>query len=152
VDSNFVTVSTHNTHTQVEMRPTVGGDLRPQLPRIAAGDRVVAIILTDLETIKKAKGKKKLENSQYLIHYISQQLRKSTAADSLLQTTAIWALINIFRSNPEDTRPILIQAGIPGVLLDIMRMGLSGVSRQYASELCFFLRSAFFFDIFHSDQ
>ena len=120
----------------------------PELPRIAMGDKVVGIILTDLESIKKSRGQRQLEKSQYLIHYISQQLRKSQASDNLLQTTAIWALINIFRINPEETRSIMLQAGIPGVLLDVIRGGITGVSRQYASELCFFLRYVFF----HTDH
>lgn len=114
---------------------------RPELPRIAVGDKVVGIILTDLENVKHSRGRRQMEKCQCFINYIAQALRKSREGDHLLQTTAIWALINVFRINPEETRYFMLQAGIPGALLDILKGGqLTGVSRQYASELCFFLR------------
>ncbi len=113
----------------------------PELPRIAVGDKVVGIILTDLESLKRSKGIRQIEKSQYLINYIAQELRRCSSSDHLLQTTSIWVLINIFRLLPEDSRSFMLTSGIPGALLDMMKSGnITGVSRQYASELCFFLR------------
>lgn len=114
---------------------------QPELPRLAVGDKVVGILLKDLELVKKSRGSKRIEKAEYLINYIAHELRKSKSSDHLLQTTSIWVLINLFRLEPEETRPLMLSSGVPGALLDMLRgQQITGVSRQYASELCFFLR------------
>jgi hypothetical protein len=113
---------------------------RPVPPRLSAGDKRVHIILRDLEKIKYTKPRKQLKRCHNLIFYITQVLRKAEH-DHLLHSTAIWVLINIFRLFPEGTKQVMLEAGVPGVLYEIIRnSSISGTSRQYASELCFYLR------------
>lgn len=115
---------------------------RPIPPKLeaAVGDRKVHIILRDLEKIKNSKPSKKLKRCEHLIYFIVHSLRKAKE-DHLLHSTSIWVLVTIFRIFPDETKPIMMDAGVPGLLLDIMKLGvLSGSSRQYASELCFYLR------------
>lgn len=115
----------------------------PALPRLAsspANDKRVHSILRDLEKIKNSKLSKKLKRCEHLIYYITGSLRKYPD-DHLLQTTSIWVLINIFRLLPDETKNVMIEAGVPGCLYEILKSNkLSGTSRQYASELCFYLR------------
>jgi hypothetical protein len=112
----------------------------PTVPRLDAGNKRVHSILRDLEKIRNSKKSKQVKRCDFLIHYIAQSLRKCPE-DHLLHTTAIWVLITIFRLFPVQTKDIMISAGIPGQLFDIMKTGtLNGSSKQYASELCFYLR------------
>jgi hypothetical protein len=113
---------------------------RPIAPDLSTGDKRVYIILRDLEKIKLSKRKKQLKRCQNLIFYIANALRKAEH-DHLLHATAIWALINVFRIYPQDTKPTMLEAGVPGILYNVIKSSsISGTSRQYASELCFYLR------------
>lgn len=113
---------------------------QPVLPRLKSGDHRIHAILRDLDKIKGSKPKWKLKRCEQLIYFIAQSLRKGNE-DHLLHTTTIWVLISIFRMFPRDVKPIMLQAGIPSALYDMIKCGsLSGSSRQYASELCFYLR------------
>jgi hypothetical protein len=64
---------------------------------------IINKILKDLDHILKNRTEKRLLRSRELIVYIVYSLRHRSE-DHLLQTTAIWALINIFRTDPEKTR------------------------------------------------
>ena len=130
-------------------------------PRAAAtaGHRVVQCILHDLDRIKRGRSRRRLQKCEKLIYYIVQQLRSRRAAggyddegvggveqehyhDHLLETTAIWALIHMLRMDSHLMKEVMIGAGVPGILYDIMSgHSLTGATRQYASELCFFLCS-----------
>ena len=113
---------------------------RPAPPRLESGDKKVHTILRDLEKIKNSKPSKKLKRCEHLIYFIVHSLRKAPG-DHLLHSTAIWVLVTVFRIFPEETKPIMLEAGVPAILMDVIRMGtLSGSSKQYASELCFYLR------------
>ena len=62
--------------------------------------------------------------------------------DHLLETTTIWALIHMLRMDSQYMKEVMLGAGVPGVLYEIMSShSLTGATRQYASELCFFLCS-----------
>jgi hypothetical protein len=114
---------------------------RPVPPQLVyPTDNKVQIILRDLEKIRNSKKRKRLNKCEHLLHYIAHGIRKSMD-DYLLHTTAVWVLIVMFRMFPAELKPIMLESGIPGILHDIIKVGgLSGSSRQYASELCFYLR------------
>lgn len=115
----------------------------PEFPNIRApGNKDVTNVLKDIELIKRTKNyDKRLSRSEATIYKIVAELRRLNN-DHLYQTTSIWVLINIFRLEPEVIREIMLQAGVPGVLFDILNLRmLSGSTRQYASELCFYLCS-----------
>lgn len=123
----------------------------PEFPNIRApGNKDVTNVLKDIELIKRTKNyDKRLSRSEATIYKIVAELRRLNN-DHLYQTTSIWVLINIFRLEPEVIREIMLQAGVPGVLFDILNLRmLSGSTRQYASELCFYLwyhfHTTFFF-------
>lgn len=116
----------------------------PSIPSLASGhgtkDKRVYAILRDLDKIKTSKKKKQIKRCELLINYIAQSLRKNPD-DHLLHTTSIWVLITIFRLFPMETKEMMTGAGIPGCLYEVIKSGtLNGSSRQYASELCFYLR------------
>lgn len=64
---------------------------------------IINKILKDLDHILKNKTEKRLQKSKEIIVYIVYSLRHRSD-DHLLQTTAIWALINVFRMDSEKTR------------------------------------------------
>jgi len=123
--------------------------------------RVVQCILHDLDRIKRGRSRRRLQKCEKLTYYIVQQLRSRRWAgvededdvsislqlqkqqplhDHLLETTTIWALIHMLRIEPQYMKEVMVGAGVPGVLFDIMSShSLTGATRQYASELCFFL-------------
>jgi len=130
--------------------------------------RIVQTILRDLDKIKRGRSQRRLQKCERLIHFIVQQLRASlrrssgyndddddeegdeekapglTLAehDHLLETTTIWALIHMFRMDPEYLKEVMVGAGVPSILFEIMSAhSLTGATRSYASELCFFLCS-----------
>lgn len=113
---------------------------RPVLPKFTLQtDKRVYYILKELEKIRNSKKRKQLKKCEHLVYYITQTLRKAKE-DHLLQTTAVWVLIVVFRLFPVEIKAVMLQSGIPGILHDILKLGLlSGSSRQYASELVFFL-------------
>lgn len=115
--------------------------LRPLPPQLTRGDRKVQSLLRDLEKIKTSKRfHKQLKRSDALIHNVVQILRKADS-DALLYTTSIWILVILFRLIPDNIKEIMLSAGVPGVLHNILQSGtLTGSMRQYTSELCFFLR------------
>ncbi len=107
------------------------------------GDRTVGSILRDLERIKKItrNRKKMLMKSEYLINFIVLTLRKKHS-DHLLQATTVWVLINILKIEPNHMKNVMLSAGVPGMLYDILKSEvLRGSTRHYASELCFFICS-----------
>lgn len=113
---------------------------RPVPPRLSVGDQRIHTILRDLEKIKFTKPRKRVKRCEKLVYFVSQALRKSSN-DTLLHSTAIWVLITIFRMFPVELKDHMLQAGVPGVLFEIIKKGaISGSSRKYASELCFYLR------------
>jgi hypothetical protein len=114
---------------------------RPVPPRLSSHtDKSVQTILKDLEKIRNTKKRKQLKKCERLVYFIVQSIRKAMD-DHLLHTTAIWVLIVLFRMFPVELKAEMLQAGIPGILHDIIQLGfLTGSSRQYASELCFYLR------------
>lgn len=121
---------------------------RPIAPTLSTLDKRAQLILHDLEKITTSKReRKKLKRSEELIHRIVQSLRR-TDADHILYSVCIRSLIEIFRLYPNEAKEMMLNFGVPGVLLDMLRSGiLTGHIRQYASELCFFLRyvtAAFF--------
>jgi len=131
------------------------GDMKPSLSvylnasvnvqdTIGKNNQVVKSILKDLEKIKRIPNKhseKCAQKIEKLVYFIVQTLRR-VHSDHLLQTTVIWVLITLLRANYQFSRKIMVASGIPGVLFEIMSAHvLSGATRQYASELCFFLCS-----------
>jgi len=118
------------------------GSTRPMPPRLHAGNKVVNSILRDLEKIQRSRPHKRPKRIETLIYNITQYLRKGNENDHLLQTTSIWVLIHTYRVEPELSKAIMIRTGIPGVLHEIMKSEvLHGATKQYASELCYFLVS-----------
>ncbi len=113
---------------------------RPIPPQLSIADKRVQNILRDLEKIKYSKPNKQFKKCESLIYYIVQSLRRAES-DHLLHTAAVWALINIFRLFPENSKEFMLSAGVAAVLHDILSSNLlTGSTRQYASELCFYLR------------
>lgn len=118
------------------------GSTRPIPPRLHAGNKLVNGILRDLEKIQRSRPHKRPKRIETLIYTITQYLRKGNENDHLLQTTSIWVLIHTYRLDPELSKGIMIRSGIPGVLHEIMKAEiLHGATKQYASELCYFLVS-----------
>ena len=114
---------------------------RPVPPKLSSGDARVQGFLRDLEKIKTTqRHRKKLKRCETLIYRVVQSLRK-TKTDHLLYTTAVWTLVQIFRLFPETMKEVMLAAGVPALLYEVLHSGLlSGSMRQYTSELCFFLR------------
>ena len=98
-------------------------------------------LLQSFELVKSSKNiHKRLKRCGTLIYKVTSTLRHAEP-DHLYQTTSIWVLINLFRMDPKSVKEIMIHSGIPGVLYDILHSrSLTGSTRQYASELCFYLR------------
>ena len=139
----------------------------PKRAQQQGSHRVVQAILRDLDRIKRGRSQRRVQKCERLIHFIVQQLRLSlrrssrfkdeddeegdeekapglTPAehDHLLETTTIWALIHMFRMDPEYLKEVMVGAGVPSILFEIMSAhSLTGATRSYASELCFFLCS-----------
>ena len=104
---------------------------------------IINKIMVELDKLAHAEKKdKRIKRAEKLTLYVKNALRER-GEDHLLQTTAIWALINIFRVDADSARRMMLDAGIPSILYDILSsQTLTAASRQYASELCFFLCSA----------
>lgn len=117
---------------------------RPEPPKLSTGDRKVQVFLRDLEKIKSCKRpRKQIKRCEDIIYRVVQALRRQDS-DHLLYTTCIWTLISVFRMFPEETKEIMLVAGVPGVLHAVLASGLlTGSMRQYTSELCFFLRCVY---------
>lgn len=118
----------------------------PNPPRLTKNDKpdhLVKIILGTVDKIKKtANYHKRVKKSENLTYSLVTELRRARSDDHLLHTTAIWALITIFRRDPDTLKEIMIVSGVPGVLFEILSNEfLSGATRQYATELCSFLCS-----------
>jgi hypothetical protein len=111
---------------------------------IGKSNAVVKNILKDMEKIKRSKHPKSEQacvKIERLVYFIVQTLRRMNS-DHLMQTTVIWVLITLLRLNYNFSRKMMVAAGVPGALYDIMSSHtLSGSTRQYASELCLFLCS-----------
>jgi hypothetical protein len=119
------------------------GSTRPIPPKLHAGNKVVNGILRELEKVQRTRPHKRPKRIESLIYNITQYLRKGNENDHLLQTTSIWVLIHTYRLDPELSKGIMIRTGIPGVLHEIMKSEvLHGATKQYASELCYFLVSS----------
>lgn len=118
----------------------------PVLPsRLTTGNRNVRKILEDLEKIRKltktAALSKLATKCEDLIYFVVNTVRNSDK-DHLLETTVIWVLINLLRFEPVSTKRIMMSAGVPGILHNILASPLlTGATRSYASELCYFLCS-----------
>jgi hypothetical protein len=116
---------------------------RPIPPRMTTGDKRVSAMLRDLEKIKNTPRKqmtKRQKRCDTLIYYIVQSLRKAEH-DHLLQTTAVWIFVNLCRLLPETARETMLNSGVQTILYDSIRSDkLTGATRQYASELCYYLR------------
>ena len=115
---------------------------RPVAPQLSSGNKRVESILRDVEKIRfyiKKRGKQ-LKVSENLVYYIVQSLTKVTT-DHLLHTTTIWALMTLFKLFPLEMKEVMLAAGIPRVLFDVIKSEVvTGCTRQYCSELCFHLR------------
>ena len=119
---------------------------RPVAPALSRGNKRIQSILRDVEKIRfytKKRGKQ-LKIAENLVYYIVQSLNKVNT-DHLLHTTTIWGLMTIFKMFPPEMKQVMLAAGVPRVLYDIIKANLlTGSTRQYASELCFFLRYVLF--------
>eukprot|EP01041_Mallomonas_annulata_P004735 gene4735-9404_t len=113
----------------------------PSIPNLIVGDQIVRKILKDLEKVQKSKDSKRLNRCGELIMFIVSSLRKKNN-DHLHQTTAVWALMNILKIDTQNTRPMMLESGVPSVLHEFLQSrSLTKTTRQYASELCYFLCS-----------
>ena len=109
---------------------------------MVVGSKRVQCILRDVEKLRfyTKKRTKQLKIAENLTYYIVQSLNKVNT-DHLLHTTTIWALITIFKLFPVELKEVMLAAGVPRVLFDIIKADLlTGSTRQYCSELCFYLR------------
>ena len=119
---------------------------RPSAPPLSGGSKKVQCILRDVEKIRfyTKKRSKQVKIAENLVYYIVQSLDNSNT-DHLLHTTTIWSLMTIYKLFPKELKPVMLAAGVPRVLYDVIKADLlTGSTRQYASELCFFLRYADF--------
>jgi hypothetical protein len=116
--------------------------------KLSSKDERVHFILRELDKIKKCdKIHKQIKMCKSMIRHIVEKLRDNKN-DHLLQTTAIWALTSMFRMAPEVHKEVMLNVGVPTILHEILSQNyLTGSTRQYASELCFFLRF-FIFNFF----
>lgn len=115
---------------------------RPVAPQLTTGNKRVQSILRDVEKIRfyTKKRQKQLKISENLVYYIVQSLSR-VQTDHLLHTTTIWAMMTIYKLFPLEMKEVMLAAGIPRVLFDVIKADLlTGSTRQYASELCFHLR------------
>jgi hypothetical protein len=118
-----------------------GFEIGPEKISRNNNDKVVRSLLQSMDHILEKNCQHRSKKCNALIHDVAHELRKSSSSDHLLQTTAIWVLINIYKLNHYEIYNMMLSAGIPGVLLDIMKSGhIVGTSRDYARELCMFLR------------
>lgn len=118
-----------------------------QPPPLQTNNAKVNLILSALDKCQKSKSnnpEKRAQRIEKLIYDIVTSLRsQSRHSDHLLQTTSIWVLMQLLRLDSELSRDVMLRVGTAGVLYDIMKGGvLAGVTRQYATELCFYLSSS----------
>ena len=74
------------------------------IPPINVSKPVINKILKDLDVLLKLRNpEKRLQKSRELIIFIVSSLRHR-GSDHLLETTAVWALINICRADGGDSR------------------------------------------------
>ena len=90
--------------------------------KIGKSNSIVKNILKDMEKIKRSKHPKSEQacgKIEKLVYFIVQTLRRMNS-DHLLQTTVIWVLITLLRLNYDFSRKMMVAAGVPGALYDIM--------------------------------
>lgn len=106
---------------------------------VVESDILVKSILVEFESIQKVKFKNTFQ-VENIVRTISFELRHAPKNDHMLHSTALWVLIQICRSNPLTMRPLMLGAGMPSLIVDIIKANvLTGTTRHYASELCSFL-------------
>ena len=109
------------------------------VPKIVLNNESVQHILREMDKIKRSSRAKKIAKCESLILFMVCSVRKKQA-DHLLQTTIIWALVNILKINVNLIRNLMLQAGVPVILSEILRgRNLTRTVQEYASELCTFL-------------
>ena len=118
----------------------VGPDKSHRGPKILEQNKAVRKIVWNLESISRCRSEtNKLVRCEQLILMMVSRMRK-TDSDHLLHTTALWALINMLKFNPGYIRQVMLQAGVPTILSDILRgKNLTVSAKTYASRLFLFL-------------
>ena len=98
-------------------------------------DKSLKRILKAVDKLKKCKPEVKLTKYQEIVRYIVDAML-SRKKDVLLQTTALWSLINLVNLDKIHGPEIMIQAGVPGAVhAALSSESLSVHSQKYASEL-----------------
>ena len=79
--------------------------------------------------------KQKIEKYEELVRYIVALMRERRT-DSLLQTTALWSLLNLLYLNKEEGVEIMLKCGVSTVLYEVLKLqNLPQHTKTYASQL-----------------
>lgn len=98
-------------------------------------DKTLKKLLKLITKLKYEKNELKYNKYEELVRYIiSMMIERKT--DSLLQTTALWSLLNLLSINKEYGINIMIKSGLPTILYEVLKLdNLPQHTRTYASEL-----------------
>lgn len=93
----------------------------PIAPSLTEGNKTVQLILHDLDKAKKCSSNPaKLRSRCEDIVFLAVSVMRKSIGDHLLQTTVVWALINILRLDPTISKNIMLLNGVPGILHQIL--------------------------------
>jgi hypothetical protein len=107
-------------------------------------DKSIQKILKSIHKLKACNPQQRSLKYDELIRYILAVMR-DRKADSLLQTTALWSLLNLIQLDRETNVNLMLQAGAPAVLSEILKVpNQSDHTRKYASQLISELWSVYY--------
>ena len=98
-------------------------------------DKSLKRILKAVDKLRKCQSEVKLIKYREIVHYIVGVML-SRKNDVLLQTTALWSLINLINMDKQHGTEIMIEAGVPAAIhAALSGENLSPHAQKYASEL-----------------
>lgn len=98
-------------------------------------DKSLKRILRAVDKLKRCKPERKRVKYEEIVRYIVAVMH-SRKTDVLLQTTALWSLLNMIGIEKQYGPEIMIQAGVPAAIHSAMSSdSLSPHSQKYVSEL-----------------
>ena len=107
----------------------------PERPSEIHSDKAVRRILKTLNKLRSSKAADRIKKCEELTRFITKTM-KDRMHDDLLQTTALWSLLNLLRMNTKSIQPIMLRCGVPGVIYDVMSMSRPQHTSHYSSQLC----------------
>jgi CII-binding regulator of phage lambda lysogenization HflD len=106
-------------------------------------DKRIQKILKSIHKLKTLNSQQRSVRYEELIRYILAMMQEKRA-DGLLQTTALWSLLNLIQLDRESNIDLMLRVGAPAVLSEILKIpNQSDHTRKYASQLISELWSVF---------